>query len=711
MPKYTKKLSLFKWDTEDPNDLSKEFDVEQALNENWDKVDNAVETLQKELEEKTTSSSYEDLDNKPSINNVELSGNKTLEELGIQQKGNYAKQNEIPTKTSDLDNDSDFINKTVSDLINYYNKTSIDEKISAITSLKLKVVVILPTENIDTSTIYLLPKTTSETNNVYEEYIYVNNQWEKIGSTDVDLTDYVTKQWVESKGYLTEHQDISGKQDKLVAGDNIVIEGNIIKVTGGGTAYDDTKIKEDIKSVDDRLSELEKEVHGIETDEKSIYGIRRLLTDNTSTTWERIEDSTDFVANAKKEVIDDVRNDFDNCYPWREIKSCNVNEYGDIVSYYGEPDFAFDGSNGEVMTRIPTFWYKREIIEDNEAKEWEYIYIASYEVEGYTKSNSFLVGRYNLSTDINNVAHSIKGNPLKVNTNITTMRSYAKNLSTRYCLLDYRFFIIQLLYLVEYADFNSQNVLGNGIISYSQAKTLIEEENTNRFIVSSSQLGFYVGKTIAIGSTGAGQIQVAYGRTITEINDYVSDDGSVKGKEIIFDGEPVNIVTNNTIWGCAQIGGDCDELGMSSGCLVSDNYHSMIYRGIENIFGNVSQILDGINIQNGKTYICKDPSSYAVDVFTEPYKALDYINLTTSNSYALRRGCDSNEPAIAFPTVGGGSTSTGVCDIYYYGAGNKMVAGGGDFNSGLNAGLFCLCCSGNSNGAFMFWGARLLKYQ
>ena len=29
----------------------------------------------------------------------------------------------------------------------------------------------------------------------------------------VDLTGYATEQWVESKGYLTEHQDISGKVD------------------------------------------------------------------------------------------------------------------------------------------------------------------------------------------------------------------------------------------------------------------------------------------------------------------------------------------------------------------------------------------------------------------------------------------------------------------------------------------------------------------
>lgn len=45
---------------------------------------------------------YEALNNKPKINNVELTGNKSLADLGIN----------IPTKTSDLTNDSNFVNQT-----------------------------------------------------------------------------------------------------------------------------------------------------------------------------------------------------------------------------------------------------------------------------------------------------------------------------------------------------------------------------------------------------------------------------------------------------------------------------------------------------------------------------------------------------------------------------------------------------------------------
>ena len=52
---------------------------------------------------------YEELSNKPQINSVELNGNKTLDELGIQAKGDYALKNEIPKNVSQLNNDAGYI--------------------------------------------------------------------------------------------------------------------------------------------------------------------------------------------------------------------------------------------------------------------------------------------------------------------------------------------------------------------------------------------------------------------------------------------------------------------------------------------------------------------------------------------------------------------------------------------------------------------------
>lgn len=64
----------------------------------------------------TGTSDYTDLTNKPSINNVTLSGNKSLSDLGIQPAGNYANVSDIPDV-------SDFITKSVNNLTYYTLKT------------------------------------------------------------------------------------------------------------------------------------------------------------------------------------------------------------------------------------------------------------------------------------------------------------------------------------------------------------------------------------------------------------------------------------------------------------------------------------------------------------------------------------------------------------------------------------------------------------
>lgn len=109
-----------------------------------------------------------------------------------------------PTKVSDLQNDSGFIDNTVNNLTNYYLKTQtytqaeVDALIGAIVTLNILVVQALPTQDISTTTIYLVPKQTPETQDIYDEYIYVNNAWEHIGTTEIDLSNYYTKTQVDT---------------------------------------------------------------------------------------------------------------------------------------------------------------------------------------------------------------------------------------------------------------------------------------------------------------------------------------------------------------------------------------------------------------------------------------------------------------------------------------------------------------------------------
>ena len=62
--------------------------------------------------------------------------------------------------------------------------------VSTIPKFAIEVVAELPTENISETTVYLVNHGHGE-KDIYDEWIYVNSTWEKIGNTDVDLTAYL----------------------------------------------------------------------------------------------------------------------------------------------------------------------------------------------------------------------------------------------------------------------------------------------------------------------------------------------------------------------------------------------------------------------------------------------------------------------------------------------------------------------------------------
>ena len=89
----------------------------------------------------------------------------------------------VPTKTSQLTNDSSFATQTY-----------VNQQIGAIDKLKKSIVSALPSSSIDTNTIYLVPKSSTESGNYYDEYMYINSQWELIGNSKTDMTGFVKKQ-------------------------------------------------------------------------------------------------------------------------------------------------------------------------------------------------------------------------------------------------------------------------------------------------------------------------------------------------------------------------------------------------------------------------------------------------------------------------------------------------------------------------------------
>lgn len=109
-------------------------------------------------------------------------------------------------KTSQLENDSEFITNTVNNLVNYYTKeqTYTKEEIMEFLStmsagLSTDIVNELPdaaTEEISLSTIYLVKVGES---NVYTQYMWISGGWANLGTTAVNLENYYTKGEIDTK--------------------------------------------------------------------------------------------------------------------------------------------------------------------------------------------------------------------------------------------------------------------------------------------------------------------------------------------------------------------------------------------------------------------------------------------------------------------------------------------------------------------------------
>lgn len=543
----------------------------------------------------------------------------------------------------------------------------------------------------------------------------MNDNWDNIDNAISNLNgnkvDKDEGKGLSTKDFTTDYETklkgiAAGAQVNVLEG--LTLDGKAINIANKKAEIKDAEVTNARKSttknktfasVTARIEELEEDVDGIETTRGHVYGIRRKITDNSSSAWERLFDSIGKVANATKNG-GTVENNFDSLAPWSEIKSCNYDlTTKKINAWFGDANFKFDGSNGDVFTHIPkTYW---KIYQEN---DYDYVLLADYPKAGFMEIDGFFAGRYNGSvvTD-DGLFHTYSGLVPTTNKTIGAFRTLANALGDNFSQLDWRYFVVQMLYLVEYANYNSQSMLGNGVMNRKYLKTLIAESNTNRVVIGSAS-GYYVGQIIRIGTSDGGA-QIADARKITAIEPY--DDGTITGSEITFDGAAVNIAVDNFVCTMAQITGQCDDLGMKSGCLNNDGYHSMIYRGIENIFANIWQWVDGINIKDHLAYICKDHSKYASDKFDGDYKPLAYTNCDT-NGNPKTLGLDVDEPFFRFPTSIGGGTSTYMCDYYWQNTGNRVALVGGNFYGGALGGLWSWGLYYTSSNADWTIGARVL---
>jgi hypothetical protein len=327
---------------------------------------------------------------------------------------------------------------------------------------------------------------------------------------------------------------------------------------------------------------------------------------------------------------------------------CNVADNGTINAYYGDAGYTEDGSNGQIMVKVPKFYYKFTPITLDGANiregQWEIsdvpadgfsLHPAFLAADGVTELDYFMYGAFDAvgqdsngdySTSYNTTTYklgSVGGNTYVPTDTLTraTARTMATNRGTGWYSAGVKqTMAIQMLFGVEYG-FNSQLAVGWGVVSDSAAH-----------------------KTGTTGNTTSG---------------------------------------------------------------TRDNKTTIVnYRGIENLWGNIWNWIDGLNCNNRTPYVCN--TFTFVDDTSTGYTQIAF-NLPTTN-YITAFGYDANNSWILLPSESSSTANVDgpIGDYVTSDSGWRVSRLGALWSSDSYAGAFYWACSNHSSDVISGIGARLM---
>lgn len=413
-----------------------------------------------------------------------------------------------------------------------------------------------------------------------------------------------------------------------------------------------------------------------------LYGVKFDGGANSGDTVHRLFSSKGLAAGVGSDTEKAV-NDFDGIYPWSARRRCcgtfDENSVFTVNAYEGAPEYAVDGSNGEVWVEHSLFYYQHSYEGDAET-----ILISAQPLDGFSPAPIFLnadgtvrqkayTAAYPLAT-VDGKATSRSGvfaDTCSLNTAMETARTLGNN----YAVTTMAEWYTECLYMwVEFATRDLQSVMKGAcqMPSIATDKSLLEETDTNRIVVAPEVAAkFIVGQAIGIGAW-AGGANVAKNRVITDIVD--AENGN---KAIIFDGAPVSIAENNVVWSAAWKNGSCDGVLSTSGSPVSNTsgLYNCIYRGRETPYANAFEwISDLLFVRQGEGtdespyrydgYLLTDATKYAAGEPTGDYLKLSY-SVIPGSGYVKKLGLDSRYPQVRLPIELGGLPTTYYGDYYY----------------------------------------------
>ena len=161
---------------------------------------------------------------------------------------------------------------------------------------------------------------------------------------------------------------------------------------------------------------------------------------------------------------------FDSYMPWMGMEEYTLNnETGRVSAKKGDPGFTRTNINLPVMVKIPEFYYKIE----KSGSIFRY-YDSDGPVDGlslHPGSGDNYLGRYEAgkasSGTMGLILASYSGTTPSVSKTRSTFRDYARNMASGFQLRDIAAWCAyDLLYLVEYADWDGQKKIAQGLVNH-----------------------------------------------------------------------------------------------------------------------------------------------------------------------------------------------------------------------------------------------------
>lgn len=194
----------------------------------------------------------------------------------------------------------------------------------------------LPTEDIQTMTIYFL-QIDPEQNDLYEEYMYIDNAWEKIGNTRIDLSDYVTKTLLQSE-IDTINQTITTKESTI--NQTILDKETAINLSISNL---ESKHDSDIQDINDLIDNLESDIDDLDSD------INALITEQI----EQVTQLIDTLESKHDQDIQDINTDLTNNYQPKLHEHSNKTLL-DKLSIDANNNLLYDGAKVCNLTGLAT---------------------------------------------------------------------------------------------------------------------------------------------------------------------------------------------------------------------------------------------------------------------------------------------------------------------------------------------------------------------